>query len=96
MGREGGTAVLRLRDEGIAWREIAGETLLLDLHSSMYLTVNPSAALLWHQLAAGTTREELVRSLVDEYDIAVEQASQDVDAFLDDCRARHYLEDVDR
>src|SRR5207253_6512677 len=37
VGREEGAAVLRLRSNGIAWREVEGETLLLDLRTSMYL-----------------------------------------------------------
>ena len=31
---------MRLRDENLTWREIDGETVLLDLAGSKYLTVN--------------------------------------------------------
>jgi len=80
--------VLKLREDAIAWREVDGETLLLDLATSKYLSINPSATVLWRLLAEGTTREALVTALDAEYRIGAEQASEDVDAFLEDCLAR--------
>lgn len=80
--------LLKLREDAIAWREVDGETLLLDLATSKYLSINPSATILWRLLAAGTTREALVDALVAEYGIDSSQASEDVDAFLEDCTAR--------
>ena len=85
--------MLKLRSDKIAWREVDGETLLLDLKRSMYLAVNPSATVLWRQLAEGTTRERLVQELVENFGIGAEQAAADVDAFLDDCSAREFIED---
>ena len=84
---------MKLREGGIAWREVDGETLLLDLATSKYLSVNPSATVLWRQLAVGTTRADLIDALVAEYGIGEDDAGADVDAFLADCRAREYLED---
>ncbi|HZN16454.1 MAG TPA: PqqD family protein [Acidimicrobiales bacterium] len=80
--------MLKLREDAIAWREVDGETLLLDLATSKYLSINPSATVLWRLLAEGTTREALVTALDAEYRIGAEQASEDVDAFLEDCLAR--------
>ena len=87
--------VLKLRDEGIAWKEVDGEILLLDVATSTYLSVNQSAALLWQQLHAGTTREELVRALAETYELDDQTAADDVDAFLADCRDRGLLVDAD-
>ena len=85
--------MLRLRSDAIAWREIDGETVLLDLRTSTYLAVNASATLLWRLLADGTSAEMLAAALVDEYDIAPDEASADVEAFLQDCRERELLAD---
>ena len=85
--------MLRLREDGIAWREVDGETLLLDLRTSMYLTVNESAAVLWKRLAEGTTREAMVDALVAEFGITAERAGADVDAVLEECRDREYVDD---
>jgi hypothetical protein len=90
-----GGAVLKLRADGVAWREIEGETLLLDLRTSTYLAVNPSATVLWRQLEVGTTRDELVAALAREYELDDELAGADVDDFLADCRARDLIEEVE-
>ena len=85
--------MLRLRSDAVQWREVGGEALLLDLRSSNYLVVNPSATVLWRRLAEGTTRDELVAALAAEYELSADQAGGDVDAFLSDCRVRELIEE---
>lgn len=85
--------MLRLRSDAVEWREVGGEALLLDLRSSNYLVVNPSATVLWRRLAKGTTRDELVAALAEEYGLPVDQVAGDVDAFLADCKARELIEE---
>jgi len=87
--------VLKLRDDAIAWKESDGEVLLLDLATSTYLAVNPSATLLWRLLASGTTEEELVDALVGAYDVDRDTATTDIAAFLDDCRRRQLIAEHD-
>lgn len=87
--------MLKLRDGRIAWKEVDGEVLLLDVATSTYFSMNGSASVLWHQLADGTTEVGLVRTLVDEYGIDADQARADVAAFLADCSARGLLAGAD-
>ena len=89
-----GDSVLKLRDDAIAWQEVDSETLLLDLRASKYLSINPSATILWRLLAEGTTAEALVTALVDRYQIDRAQAAADVDEFLADCRARELISEL--
>jgi hypothetical protein len=88
-------ALLKLREDTIRWKEIDGETVLLDLRTSMYLSVNPSATLLWRRLAEGTTREQLIDELAEAYALDRQQAAEDVDLFLADCAARGLVDDGD-
>ena len=83
--------MLKLRDDAIAWQEVDSETLLLDLRASKYLSVNPSATVLWRLLAEGTTRDALVTALIARYQIDQAQAAADVDEFLADCLARELI-----
>lgn len=82
---------IKLREGAIAWQQVDGETILLDLTASSYLGVNRSGTLLWSALAEGTTRNELIRRLTNTFSIAEDQAAADVDAFLEDCRTRDLL-----
>jgi hypothetical protein len=86
--------VLKLREGAVAWREVDGETLLLDLQASKYLSINPSATVLWRLLAEGTTREALVEALVGEYQISADDAATDVDDFLADCQQRDLIGEI--
>ena len=86
--------MLKLREDAIAWREVDGETLVLDLNTSTYLAVNPSATMLWGLLAGGTTRDAMVAALVEAYEVPKETVAQDVDDFLADCTGRGLITDV--
>jgi Coenzyme PQQ synthesis protein D (PqqD) len=87
---------LRLRPDGLSWREVDGELVAVDVESSTYLGANPSGMILWQALAQGATREELVARLVEEFGIASERAATDVDAFLEALDARGLLERTER
>lgn len=84
---------LRLREDGLKWREIEGEMVAVDVRTSTYLSANPSGMALWEPLAAGTSREALVATLVEAFGIDRARAAADVDAFLGELRARDLLED---
>jgi hypothetical protein len=81
----------KLSEGAVAWQQIDGETILLDLAASAYLGANPSGSVLWSALAEGTTREELVERLCGTFDVAEDRAGPDVDAFLRVCRDRGFL-----
>ena len=82
---------LTLRDGAVSWREVGGETILLDLEHSDYLGVNASGTLLWRLLSEGTTRSALVDALTAGFDIDADTASSDVDAFVATARERNLL-----
>jgi Coenzyme PQQ synthesis protein D (PqqD) len=73
---------VQLRNGQLSWREFDGETVVLDLAGSKYLTVNEAGTVLLKLLADGCTRDGLVQALVDRFGISNEQAGIDVDAFV--------------
>jgi hypothetical protein len=83
---------LKLREGAVAWREIDGETVLLDLEHSRYIGVNATGTLIWQGLAAGTTRSELIAQLQRKFGISEAQAGGDVDSFIADCTHRNLLQ----
>ena len=85
--------LLRLRSEGVAWREFDGEGIVLDLRASTYLATNPAATLMWQHLERGTTEEALVQAIVADFEVDEARAAEDVRAFLADCRRRELLAD---
>lgn len=77
--------------ENFVLRQVAGAWVVLPLGAAMLdfngmLTLNDSGVLLWHLLEQGTEFDSMVEALLAEYDVSREQASADVEAFLDKLR----------
>ncbi len=83
---------LRLRNEGLEWRAVEEEIVVLDVEDSVYLAANQTGAMLWKALAAGTTRAVLVALLIESFGITTDQAEVDVDRFLSQLTDRGLLE----
>jgi hypothetical protein len=82
---------LRLRAEGLNWREIDGEVVVLDTEQSHYLNLNPTGSVLWLLLADGATQQQLVSKLVEEFAVDESTARGDVLAFVASCRENGLL-----
>jgi Coenzyme PQQ synthesis protein D (PqqD) len=75
----------QLRPEGLTWREIDGELVVLDLDESKYLGLNASGSAMWRLLQNGATEEELVAGLLRDFEAPDNAARTDVRAFLKTC-----------
>ncbi|HEY7705705.1 MAG TPA: PqqD family protein [Gaiellaceae bacterium] len=85
--------MLKLRDDRLRWREIDDDVVAVDVDRSAYLSTNGSGALLWLELAEGTTRDQLVERLAQAYLIDNERAAADVDSFLSELNGQGLLEE---
>jgi hypothetical protein len=88
-------ATLQLREQGLNWREIDGEVVVLDVERSHYLNLNATGCVLWLMLAEGATEPQLVDKLRQEFDVDEPTARHDVDAFIASCRENDLLADPD-
>jgi hypothetical protein len=82
---------VQLRTEGLEWREVDGQVVVVDSQQSECFAVNRTGRLLWPQLEAGATRGELIETLTARFDVAEATAAADVDAFLAALAARGLL-----
>ena len=55
------------------------------------ITLNDTGAFLWQQLQQERSEEELVRLMLDEYDVTAERAAEDVAAFIEQLRKADLL-----
>jgi Coenzyme PQQ synthesis protein D (PqqD) len=82
---------MRLRTEGLSWRELDGETILLDLHSSMYLRANRTGTVILKALLEDCTREALLDRVAETYGMESGDVAVDVDAFVAELQGRGLL-----
>jgi hypothetical protein len=84
---------VKLRSEGLSWRQVGDEVVLLDTKSAEYLSVNRTGAFLWPRMVQGCTVTELTEALADHFGVSAEQAATDTDSFLDSLRQLGLLEE---
>jgi hypothetical protein len=77
---------MKIRSD-FALRSIAGTWVALPLGEATVdftgmLTLNETGVMLWRMLENGCTKEEMTAALLDEYEVARDEAEADVDAFV--------------
>jgi hypothetical protein len=88
------SSVLRLREGATSWSVVDSEAIVLDLSTQMYSGLNPVGTLAWSLLANGVTRERLIEEVCNHFSVSADDAARDIETFLQDCRARGYLDEA--
>lgn len=78
-------------------REIVGDYVIIPTGKTVLsfnglITVNEIGAFLWNLLQQDVTLEELVKSVLDEYEVDEETAREDIQEFLDTLESGGILE----
>ena len=86
---------MRISDQFIL-RNVAGDNLLIPSGPSALdvkglILLSESGMLLYNKIKNGCTKEDLVAALTAEYDVSVQEAGRDSDAFLEQMRQLHIL-----
>lgn len=73
--------------EGYILRKIAGEDVVIPIGGNIanfngVIRLNESAAFLWKKVQEEVDKEYLINSLIEEYEIDLELAANDVDSFI--------------
>lgn len=85
---------MKLKD-GFLLRHVAGQPVVLpsgaDVDFNDMITLNETGCTLWKCLEQGAQREELIRSLLDEYEVDEATAGTAVDAFVQQLKELNLL-----
>jgi hypothetical protein len=80
-----------VRDDGVVWRDIAGEVVIADRDNSKIRTLNKAASLIWI-LADGTNRmEDIAEAIFDKFEVTREQAQADSECFFRELLAENLI-----
>lgn len=68
-------------------RDVAGETILVPVGKTVYdsnglFVLNELGAFIWDLLPTADSQEEILRAVLEEYDVTAEEARRDIDQFL--------------
>ena len=86
---------MRLKD-GFLLRKVAGEYVVVPTGDSMVdfkamISLNETGAFLWEQLTSDKTEQQLVETLLGEYDVDSKVAALDVAEFVELLREKNLL-----
>jgi len=78
-------------------RQIAGDAFLVPLGKEVYdsnglFYLNAVGEFIWDLLEQGQSQEDILKSLLDEYDVEESVARKDVDAFFEKLRAMDIID----
>lgn len=71
------------RIESAMARRVDDEIVILDVKSGQYFGLNDVGATIWECLSEDCSREDLVDTILQTYDVDREQASLDVDELVE-------------
>ncbi len=69
--------------------------VLMDIKGGHMVTLNPIGSIIWQQLSDGHSPEQIAAHLASEFGISREQASDDVNEFLEQLGAQHLIESAE-
>jgi len=80
------------RNQDVAWRNIAGQVVLIDPRESVLQSFNPVASRIW-ELADGTRDlKQVADQICQEFEVEREEAERDVGEFVAELKACGLLE----
>jgi Coenzyme PQQ synthesis protein D (PqqD) len=71
-----------VRSSAVIARGLRDQTLLMDMDSERYLTLDPIAAHIWAMLDGSQSVGHITAAIVDEYDAPATTVRADLDALL--------------
>lgn len=79
-------------------REVAGSYVVVAVgkRSEQFngmVNLNETGAFLWKQVEQGASRDELLNSLLETYEVEREKAEQDVDKFISVLQQNNFVEE---
>lgn len=88
---------MRIKD-GFVMRDVVGQTVVIATGTTSeqtrsMITLNDTGKFIWKALSQESNTEDIVTALCAEYEVDVDQARHDVNAFIDQLRTNGLLED---
>lgn len=83
--------------EGYLLRNVAGKNIVVSIGNDVgfngMLTLNDTGVFFWNLLQKETSKEEILEAVLKEYDVSVEEASRDIDEFIEKLSTAKILEE---
>src|SRR4029077_17570498 len=82
-GAMGTHVAYRIDRNRVAWDEIDGETLIINVETGFYFSLDDVGSLIWSMLVDGVDERDMVARIVNEYEVEESTAREDLQALVD-------------
>ncbi|MBN1138603.1 MAG: PqqD family protein [Anaerolineae bacterium] len=69
--------------EDVLFQDVAGEAVLLNLHTGQYYGLDEIGTYVWSALNENMTMDQILAALLTEYDVAEDELQRDLLALID-------------
>lgn len=87
---------MKIRD-GFILKSVAGRNIVVPVGAQVdfngMLTLNDTGLFFWQLLSEGISKDDMLKRVTAEYEVDVQTAAADIDAFAEKLRSRGILED---
>jgi len=78
--------------EDVVFRDLEGEIVLLNLETGIYFGLNPLGTRIWHLIRAHRSLQQVLDSVVEEYEVTTAQCEDDLLRFVALLREKGLIE----
>lgn len=72
-------------------RQVGDETVILDLASGTYFGLNPVGARIWQLISEGKTMDNVLESVLAEFEVSAAEAERDLDNLVSELHCRELI-----
>ncbi|MGI6467583.1 MAG: PqqD family protein [Syntrophomonadaceae bacterium] len=71
-----------IKNQDVIWREVDGETVLLNPVTGRYFGLNKVACSFWNKVDGKTTIDEIIDQMLEEYEVEREVLARDIEELV--------------
>lgn len=82
----------RIDREKVFWRHVEGETIILNIESGLYYTVDGVGSLAWSMIVEGRPDDQILERILSTYDVSPESAARDLKRWVESLKKEKLIE----
>lgn len=74
--------MFKIDKEKIFWRTVENETVVLNIDTGIYYTLDGSGKTIWDMMASGKGEDEIIGKVVSKFDVDTKTVAKDLESLI--------------
>jgi methyltransferase-like protein len=79
----------------VVFREEENEALVFDPKTGKIVILNPTAKYIWQLCNGKNTQEEIIKCIIEKYDVTIEKAKEDIIKFINTMKEKGLIGEIE-